>query len=82
MPEIVRLFFVGFFYAFNPCALFVQPLPKAVPGTAFKAITPNTIPAELFKNYVAKGSQFVLPPLDSLTLAAILGWYLYNWLKK
>ena len=75
MPEIVRLFFVGFFYAFNPCALFVQPLPKAVPGTAFKAITPNTIPAELFKNYVI---GVCISPVDALTIAMICGLYLYD----
>ena len=84
--KIVSDFFIAFCLAFNPSTVGTivirEQIMKNMQGTAFKAITPNTIPAELFKNYVAKGSQFVLPPLDSLTLAAILGWYLYNWLKK
>ena len=88
--KIVSDFFIAFCIAFNPSTVGTivireqmgKQIMKNMQGPAFKAITPNTIPADLFKNYVAKGSQFVLPPLDSLTLAAILGWYLYNWLKK
>ena len=51
------------------------------PASAFKAI-PNKAPANLFKNYVAKGSQFVLPPIPDVLLASILLVYLYTWLKK
>ena len=88
---MVKMFFIAFCLACNPGVrqeLTIQATMERQimqnmksPASAFKAI-PNTIPANLFRNCVAKRAEFVLPPIDSVLLAAILGVYLHTWLKK
>ena len=81
--KIVSDFFIAFCIAFNPSTVGTivireqmgKQIMKNMQGPAFKAITPNTIPADLFKNYVI---GVFISPVDALTSAMICGLYLYD----